>query len=48
MRLYLFLMIMGYFLKLKKAIDEYIEAKIFKGLTKIGHPKGTFLSNHTK
>ena len=32
----------GLFPEVKKAIDEYIEAKIFKGLTKIGHPKGTF------
>ena len=27
---------------LKSLIDEYIEAKIFKVLIKIGHPKGTF------
>jgi predicted O-methyltransferase YrrM len=32
----------GLFPEVKKAIDEYIEAKIFKVLIKIGHPKGTF------
>ena len=32
----------GLFPEVKKAVDEYIEAKIFKVLIKIGHPKGTF------
>jgi predicted O-methyltransferase YrrM len=32
----------GLFPEVKKAIDEYIEAKIFKVLIKIGHPKGIF------
>ena len=32
----------GLFPEVKKAVDEYIEAKIFKVLIKIGHPKGIF------